>query len=124
MPALSIIVPIYNTGKYLEECIYSILCQTFFDFELILVDDGSTDDSSEICKSFLEKDNRVRYIYQDNAGALNARYTGIKLSESEYIGFVDSDDYIDSTFFEKICDFFIIIRYLKKTPLYFLCQKG
>lgn len=95
MPKLSVIVPVYNTEKYLRECIDSILTQTFTDFELILVDDGSTDQSGEICDEYAEADSRVRVVHQNNCGVTAARKMGAALSEGEYITYVDSDDWID-----------------------------
>ena len=94
MPKLSVIVPVYNTEKYLRECIDSILAQTFTDFELILVDDGSTDNSGTICDEYAEKDPRIQVIHQQNGGATAARRSGVRCACGEYITFVDSDDWI------------------------------
>lgn len=99
---VSVIVPIYNTEKYLHQCIDSILGQTYSYFELILVDDGSTDHSSCICKEYVEKDNRVKYIFQRNQGAAAARNTGIDQCEGEFITFVDSDDWTDPDMLESM----------------------
>lgn len=99
---LSIIVPIYNAEKYIDKCIESILNQTFSDFELILVNDGSQDASLHICKTWQEKDNRIRIIDKENGGVSSARNAGIDISNGEYIGFVDSDDYIDHHMYEKL----------------------
>ena len=96
MPKVSVIVPIYNVEKYLNRCIDSILNQTFTDFELILVDDGSPDRSGKICDEYAEKDDRVKVIHKQNGGVSAARNTGIDEAVGEYIMFVDSDDYIDS----------------------------
>ena len=95
MPKLSVIVPVYNTEKYLRECIDSILAQTFTDFELILVNDGSTDGSGAICDEYAGKDPRVQVIHQQNGGATVARKSGVRIARGEYITFVDSDDWID-----------------------------
>lgn len=95
MSKLSVIVPVYNTEKYLRECIDSILAQTFTDFELILVDDGSTDKSGLICDEYARKDNRIRVFHQKNAGVTAARKRGVEMSSGEYVTFVDSDDWID-----------------------------
>ena len=92
-PWLSVVVPIYNAERYLSKCISSILSQTFTDFELILVDDGSTDSSSEICKRFLEKDPRVKYFQKENGGGLQARVFGAERAKGVYIVFCDADDY-------------------------------
>ena len=95
MPKLSVIVPVYNTEKYLRECIDSILAQTFTDFELILVDDGSTDKSGAICDEYCRLDDRIRVIHQNNGGVTVARKRGVELSSGEYVTFVDSDDWIN-----------------------------
>lgn len=95
MPKLSIIVPIYNAAKYLPQCIDSILSQTFTDFELILVNDGSTDESEKICLSCKEKDSRIKYVFKENGGVASARKVGLECSSGEYIGWVDSDDWIE-----------------------------
>lgn len=93
MPKISIIVPVYNVEKYLEKCVRSILAQTFTDFELILVDDGSPDSSGAMCDQFAEQDQRVKVIHKENGGLSDARNAGIELATGEYLGFVDSDDY-------------------------------
>lgn len=104
MSTLSIIVPIYNAEKYLSDCIDSILSQTFTDFELILVDDGSLDSSPEICDNYAKKDKRIIVIHKENNGASSARNTGLDWffanSDSKYIGFVDSDDMIHPQMYE------------------------
>ncbi|MBR8729941.1 Undecaprenyl-phosphate 4-deoxy-4-formamido-L-arabinose transferase [Porphyromonas levii] len=93
-PFLSIIVPVYNVEKYLNECVDSILGQDFTDFELILVDDGSPDNCPAICDEYAEKDNRVIVIHKENGGLSSARNAGIDICKGEYIWFIDSDDYI------------------------------
>lgn len=99
---LSIIVPVYNAEKYLRDCIESILSQTFSGFELILVDDGSTDSSGEICREYANKDNRVRVIHQENKDVSGARNSGLNIANGEIIGFVDSDDWIESDMYETL----------------------
>ena len=94
MSKLSVIVPVYNTEKYLRECVDSILAQTFTDFELILVNDGSTDGSGAICDEYASKDNRIQVIHQQNSGATVARRSGVSCANGEYITFVDSDDWL------------------------------
>lgn len=89
---MSIIVPVYNTGKYLEKCIQSILNQSFKDYELLLVDDGSTDNSGQICDYFAESDTRVIVFHKQNGGVDSARNLGIEKATGEYYYFVDSDD--------------------------------
>ena len=100
MPKISIIVPVYNVERYLDNCIESILNQTFKDFELILVNDGSNDKSYEICKSYLEVDSRIKIINKENGGISSARNAGLDIAIGEYIGFVDSDDYIHPQMYE------------------------
>jgi glycosyltransferase involved in cell wall biosynthesis len=94
VPKISIIVPVYKVEPYLCKCIDSILAQTFTDFELILVDDGSPDRCGEICDEYAKKDNRIRVIHKKNGGLSSARNAGIDIAKGKYIGFVDSDDYI------------------------------
>ena len=89
---ISIIVPVYNNSLFLDECVKSVLSQTYYDWELILVDDGSTDDSGEICDSWTMKDDRIRTIHQINAGVSAARNRGILESKGDYLMFLDSDD--------------------------------
>lgn len=100
MPALSIIVPVYKTEKYLPKCIDSILAQTFVDFELILIDDGSPDHCGEICDEYALKDGRIIVIHQENKGVSAARNAGLDIARGEYIGFVDSDDWIEPEMYE------------------------
>ena len=90
----SIVVPVYNTAAYLNDCVRSILCQTFCDLELILVDDGSPDESGGICDSFAAEDPRVKVIHQENAGLSAARNAGIDRALGSYVMFIDSDDYL------------------------------
>ncbi|MGN0707576.1 MAG: glycosyltransferase [Faecalibacterium sp.] len=99
---LSIIVPVYNVEDYLEECIDSILHSTYKEFELILIDDGSTDASGRICDQYAEKSENVVVIHQQNEGQAIARNKGIEIAKGDYIGFVDSDDYIEETMYEKM----------------------
>ena len=91
---VSIIVPVYNSQRYLCQCIDSILCQTFTDFELLLIDDGSTDKSGEICNEYALRDLRIRVYHINNSGANNARLLGVQHANGEYMVFVDSDDMI------------------------------
>lgn len=97
---LTIIIPVYNVRKFLSKCIESVLCQTFKDFELILINDGSTDGSEKICDEYKKKDQRIKVIHQQNAGVSNARNCGIRLAKGEYIAFVDSDDWIEKDMYE------------------------
>lgn len=101
-PLVSIIVPIYNTGIYLNRCLKSIAEQTYCHLDIILVDDGSTDDSLGICKEFSSKDNRIRIFTQPNEGASCARNKGLDNAKGEYVMFVDSDDWIDNGMVEEL----------------------
>lgn len=102
MPELSIIVPVYNVEKYLIKCIDSILQQTFTDFELILVNDGSTDNCGAICEEYSGKDSRVRVIHQKNHGVSAARNAALVIAQGTYVGFVDGDDWIEPDMFHKM----------------------
>lgn len=97
-PFISVIMPCYNHGKYLSEAIESVITQNYDNWELIIVDDGSTDNSSEVAKHYVEKDNRISYIYQRNAGPSAARNRGVKKSRGKYLHFLDGDDKISSKY--------------------------
>lgn len=99
---LSIIIPIYNVEQYLPKTLVNVLDQSFKKFELILVDDGSTDNSGKICDEFAYNDSRIKVIHQENAGVSAARNTGIKVALGKYIGFVDSDDLIENNIMYNI----------------------
>lgn len=101
-PKVSIIVPAYKVENYLHKCIDSILAQTLSDFELILVNDGSPDNCGEICDEYAIKDSRVRVIHKENGGLATARNAGINIAKGEYIGFVDSDDWIEPNMYELL----------------------
>lgn len=104
MPELSIIVPVYKVEKYLPRCIDSILAQTFGDFELILIDDGSPDGCGRICDEYARKDKRIVVIHQKNMGVSAARNAGLDIARGRYIGFVDSDDWIEPQMYEVMMD--------------------
>lgn len=91
-PLISIVVPVYNTEKYIAETIESVIAQTYDNWELLLIDDGSTDSSRKIIESFVEKDSRIKYHYKENGGQASARNLGVKKANGEYIAFLDSDD--------------------------------
>jgi glycosyltransferase involved in cell wall biosynthesis len=101
-PKISIIVPVYNVEKYLSRCIDSLLRQTYQNFELILVDDGSSDTSSDICDLYVQKDIRVKCIHKKNGGVSSARNIGIEQAVGDYIVFVDSDDWVKDWYLERI----------------------
>ena len=101
MEKISVIIPAYNCEKYIEECVNSVICQTFKALEVIIIDNGSTDGTSKICKDILQKDNRVRYIYYaEKNGPAEARNVGLSISTGDYIGFVDADDYLEPDMYE------------------------
>lgn len=101
---VSVVVPIYNVKDFLEECIISITTQSYRNIEIILVDDGSTDGSSELCNMLLKDDNRIRVIHKKNGGLSDARNVGLKNSNGKYVIFIDSDDVIKSPMIEKLVD--------------------
>lgn len=102
MPKLSVIVPVYNVEKYLPECIESILNQSMYNLELILIDDGSPDNCGKICDAYSKKDSRIKVIHQINQGVSAARNAGIRIAVGEYLGFVDPDDFIALNMFEQL----------------------
>lgn len=104
MMNVSIIVPVYNVEQYLATCINSILSQDYGNFELIIVDDGSTDSSGIICDIFADKDKRIKVIHKENAGVNSARLTGVSIAEFELISFVDADDWVDNHFLKRLVD--------------------
>lgn len=101
-PLISIIVPVYNTEMYLDKCVTSLINQTYRNIEIILVDDGSTDNSGKMCDSYVQKDNRIKVIHQTNAEVGAARNVGLKNVSGQYIGFVDSDDYVEHDMYEVL----------------------
>lgn len=103
MDLISIIVPVYKVEKYLRECIDSILSQTYENFELILVDDGSPDNSGKICDEYAEKDKRIKVLHKENGGVSSARNLGLDNANGEYVTFIDSDDFVDKRYLEVLC---------------------
>lgn len=105
MPKLSIVVPVYKVEPYIHKCVDSILSQTFSDFELILVDDGSPDKCGVICDEYARKDNRIIVIHQDNNGVSAARNIGLNSARGKYISFIDPDDWIDSDMYDECLEY-------------------
>ncbi len=104
MNGISVIVPVYESEKYLDRCVQSILNQTYQDFELILVDDGSPDNSPLLCDKWAENDSRVYVIHKENGGASSARNAGLKIAKGRWIAFADSDDWLDRTALKTLYD--------------------
>ena len=102
IPKISIIIPIFNTEKYLKTCLNSVLNQTLKEIEIICINDGSTDNSLKIIEEYASKDKRIKFISQKNNGVSYARNKGLEIATGEFIGFVDSDDYASKNFFEKL----------------------
>lgn len=102
VPKVSVIVPIYNVERYLKKCVDSIINQSLKEIEIILVDDGSTDNSGKIADEYINKDERIKVIHKENGGQGSARNAGIEAATGEYIGFVDSDDWIDEDMYKMI----------------------
>ena len=101
-PKISIVVPVYKVEKYLCECIDSILRQTFSQFELILVDDGSPDGCSQICDDYAVRDSRIRVCHKMNGGVSQARNCGISMALADWITFIDGDDYVSPTYLQSL----------------------
>ncbi len=99
---ISVVVPVYNVEKYLQRCLESVLAQTYKDIEIILVDDGSTDNSGQICDQYANKDNRIIVIHKPNGGLSDARNAGIEILHGKYVTFIDSDDWIEPSFVEYL----------------------
>ena len=129
-PEVSIIVPIYNSEKYLSRCVDSIVSQTFDNFECILIDDGSTDSSSSICERYNKSDNRIVVFHQENAGLAVTRNRGTELARGKYICYVDSDDYIEKNMCEILIDAVhrlntdvVCCGYTENNKLFALCEE-
>ena len=102
---ISVIVPIYNSEKYLNQCLTSLVKQTYSDLEIILVNDGSTDSSMNICEKFKKEDDRIILINKKNQGLVRARKDGARKATGEYITFIDADDWIDADTYDNLRDF-------------------
>ena len=116
-PLISVIVPIYNRENFLDRCLSSIINQTYKNIEIILIDDGSTDTSLEICKKYAATDERIKVIFQENSGVSKARNHGLEIATGEYVQFVDSDDFIES----NMCQTFIDCINNDPTIEYIIC---
>lgn len=101
-PIISIMIPVYNTSQYLERCINTVINQTITNIEIILIDDGSTDGSGQICDKYAKNDSRIKVIHKSNGGLASARIAGIENARGEWLGFVDSDDWIDSNMYQEL----------------------
>lgn len=112
---ISIIIPVYNTEKYLAKCLDSVINQTYSNLEILLINDGSTDNSLDLCKQYADKDYRIKLIDQNNQGISVVRNTGIALAKGAYIGFVDSDDYMELNMFE------ILMKSMEKEKADIVC---
>lgn len=110
-PKISVIVPVYNTLNCLERCVESICGQTYKNLEIILVDDGSTDGTGQLCDTLAKRDDRIRVYHKENGGASSARNLGIQKANGDYIGFVDSDDHIDADVYRKMAELAIEKQY-------------
>ena len=97
---ISVIIPVYNVEKYLEECVLSVINQTYSNLEIILVDDGSTDGSGLLCDQYKDRDSRIKVIHKKNGGLSDARNVALEICNGQYISFVDSDDYVSEAFIE------------------------
>lgn len=102
---ISVVIPIYNVESYLKESLDSVVYQTYKNLQIILVDDGSTDDSGKICDEYAQKDNRITVVHQQNSGAGAAKNSGLKLVEGDYLSIIDSDDYIELDMYEKMLSY-------------------
>lgn len=105
IPKLSIIVPVYNSEQYLSRCVNSIVAQGFKDFELLIIDDGSTDSSKELCDKYAKQDNRIRVFHKSNGGVSSARNLGLDNAQGEWVMFVDSDDWLKPTYLDSLMSF-------------------
>lgn len=108
MPEISVIVPVYKAEKYLDRCVNSIINQTYKDFELILVDDGSPDNCPQMCDGWTQKDARIRTIHKSNGGASSARNAGLDVAKGNWITFADSDDWLEKTALETLYDLVVL----------------
>ena len=130
LPEVSIVVPVFNSGKYLSRCVDSIVSQTFSNFECILIDDGSTDNSLFICERYRQSDDRIIVIHQENSGVSATRNKGLEIARGKYICFVDSDDYVQENMCEKLVAAInqsntdvVCCGYTENKKIYVLCNE-
>lgn len=102
MPLVSVVVPVYNVEMHLDKCVQSLVDQSLSDIEIILVDDGSTDESSSICDSWAQRDERILVVHKENGGLSDARNLGVAYAQADYVGFIDGDDYVDAQMFDVL----------------------
>ena len=103
-PLITVIVPVYNILDYLPRCVYSITAQTYGNLEIILVDDGSTDGTGELCDRLAQEDGRISVYHKENGGSSSARNLALEKAGGEYVGFVDSDDYVDPHMYQRLME--------------------
>ena len=115
-PLITVVVPIYNVEDYLNKCIESIVNQTYKNLEIILVDDGSPDNSPKMCDDWAKKDKRIKVIHKENGGVSSARNIGIDKSKGEWITFVDADDWIEKTYIEDMYNISIEFEISRTCP--------
>ena len=113
---ISVIIPVYNVSQYLPRCIESVINQTYQNLEIILVDDGATDDSGVICDDYARKDPRIRVVHKENGGLSSARNAGIQIARGEYLTFIDSDDYVDRDYTEFLYE--LVCQYSAKMAIF------
>ena len=100
LPLISVIIPVYNIMEYLPRCVHSVTAQTYQNLEILLVDDGSTDGSGELCDRLAKEDPRIKVFHKENGGSSSARNLGLRNARGECVGFVDSDDYVEPDTYE------------------------
>lgn len=118
---ITIVVPVYNVEKYLERCVRSLINQTYKNLEIILVDDGSTDNSGNLCDNYMKNDRRIKVIHKKNGGLSDARNAGLNVAKGKYISFIDSDDYVEDKFIEILYN--SLIKYNTKISISDICVR-
>lgn len=121
---VSVIIPVYNAENYIRKCLDSVLAQTYTNLEIILIDDGSPDNSGKICDEYARRDERIKVIHKENGGVSSARNAGLDVAKGEYIGFVDPDDYIDSEMYEYIIGNFDDETDIVEFNFYYVYENG